>query len=87
MDGNLPQLVSQPHACPHIENPKPPETLYGGDPKKVWDEAYAQAEQALDAAGAKIKSTALLIVVGVASCPIARCIVERGFEERARFER
>ncbi|MCK9920289.1 plasmid recombination protein [Microbacteriaceae bacterium K1510] len=87
MAGVLVELVREPQACPHIEDPKPPEILYGGDPTKVWDEAYAQAEQAVDAAGAKLKSTALVIVVGVASYPAARCIVERDPEERTRFER
>jgi hypothetical protein len=87
MAGILAELIREPKACPHIEYPKPPEILCGGDPVKVWDEAYAQAEQAVDAAGAKLKSTALVVLVGVASYPVARCVVERDPEERTRFER
>lgn len=87
MAGVLAELIREPQACPHIEHPKPPEVLYGGDPAKVWDEAYAQAAQAVDAAGARLKSTALVIAVGVATYPVAQCVVERDAEELARFER
>jgi hypothetical protein len=87
MGGVLAELIREPHACSHLNDPKPPEILYGSDPTKVWDEAYAQADQAVDSAGANLKCTALVILVGVASYPVARSIIEREPRERAKYER
>lgn len=86
-DGILGELIRRPDACPHVSDPRPPEILYGDDPTEVWGQAYAQAAQAVDRAGAKLKSTALIMVVGVATYPVARSIVERDPGERQKFDR
>jgi hypothetical protein len=87
MAGVLAELIRAPDACPHVQEPKPPELVYGNDPVEVWEEAYALADQAVDAAGAKLKATALVILVGVASYPVPRIVVEQDADERARFNR
>jgi hypothetical protein len=87
MAGVLAELIRAPDACPHVRDPKTPELIYGDDPVNVWEEAYALADQAVDAAGARLKATALVILVGVASYPVPRSIVEQESDERARFDR
>jgi hypothetical protein len=87
MAGVLAELIRAPDACPHVQAPKAPELIYGDDPVKVWEEAYALADQAVDSAGAKLKATALVILVGVASYPVPRSVVEQEPDERARFKR
>jgi hypothetical protein len=84
MAGILAELIREPHACSHIKSPKPPELLYGGDPTSLWGEAYAQAARAVDAAGDNLKSTALIIVVGVVTYPVLRSIVESDPKEMAK---
>ena len=82
-DGVLGELIRRPDCCPHVANPRPPEILFGGDPSAVWDEAYAQAAHAVDAAGCRLKSTALILVAGVVTYPVARSIVEANPDEMA----
>jgi hypothetical protein len=84
-DGVYGELIRRPDCCPHVKEPKTPEIIFG-DPGEVWDEAYAQADQAVDSAGDKLKVTALIIIAGVVTYPVARTVVEADQSERAKCE-
>jgi hypothetical protein len=87
MAGILDELVREPHACSHVESPKPPTILYGKEPRMVWEDAYEQAAKAVDKAGDRLKNTALVIVVGVATWPVPRSKVESDPDEKAKCDR
>ena len=64
------EIERQPHACPHIEEPRPPVHLYGDSPSDAVKFATKQAALAVDKIGRKIRKDALILVAGVASYPI-----------------
>ncbi len=85
-DGILGELVRRPGFYPHVPEPKQPEIIFGSDPEAVWEEAYHQAAQAQERPGVRLRSTGLIMAVGVISYPVARSIVEEDPEEMQKCE-
>jgi hypothetical protein len=59
-----------PGACPHIENPKEFELVYGEMPSKVVEDIHYLAELKRDSRNRKIRNDAQLLLGGVASYPV-----------------
>jgi hypothetical protein len=61
----------QAGACPHIEDPKPPEILFGLTPSQAAVRAAAWAEASKDAKGQKLRKDGLCMAAGVITLPKA----------------
>ena len=59
-----------PHACNHINDPKPHVHLYGLSPSKAIELAEKRSVIARDKIGRKLRKDAQIIIAGVASYPI-----------------
>lgn len=59
----------EPDATPHIEQPKPPQLVYGTTARAVVLEAEKRAEASKDVKGRKIRADTAIMLAGVASHP------------------
>lgn len=59
----------EPQACPHVDEPQPPNLLHGVMPSEAAAVAEQRAAEAVDASGRKLRKDALVMVAGVASFP------------------
>lgn len=59
----------EPQACPHVDEPQPPNLLHGMMPSEAAEVAERRAGEAVDASGRKLRKDALVMVAGVASFP------------------
>jgi flagellar biosynthesis/type III secretory pathway protein FliH len=55
--------------CPHVQNPKPPQIIYGVIPKEVEAIATEFGEKSTDKLGRKLRKDALCLLAGVVSVP------------------
>lgn len=65
----LAEAARKPGAHPHVTEPKPPTVIYGCSLAEVEQAANEYAEGMLDAKGRKLRSDAVILLAGVASCP------------------
>lgn len=74
-----------PHACPHVVSPRPPKLLHGVCPTIAAEAAVAQAEQAKDAVGRRLRCDGAAILASVVSYETPRAAVEKSDEETGRY--
>ena len=65
------EMIREPHACPHVADPQPPEVIYGMHPRDAFQLAADRADRAVDAVGRRLKADALCVLVGVASWSVS----------------
>jgi hypothetical protein len=81
------EMTRAPHACPHIQNPQPPNILLGVHPNEVLEIVERRAERAVDRRGRKLRRDAPIVLVGVVSWPVPVSKVVEDPNERARYGR
>jgi len=81
------EMTRLPHACSHVENPKPPVVLYGAHPSRVIMIAAERASHAKDKADRKLRCDSPVIMVGVASWPQPHAALANDPEAKARCNR
>jgi hypothetical protein len=64
------EMIREPHACPHVADPQPPEVIYGMHPREAFRLAADRADRAVDAVERRLKRDALCVLAGVASWPV-----------------
>ncbi len=80
------EMVRAPHACGHVASPQPAAVVFGDDPYSVVAQCAEQASRAVDKAGRSLRCDTPVVVVGVASWPRLRTIVDSDPKERKRYE-
>jgi hypothetical protein len=72
------EQVREPHACPHLKDPKPHILRYGCDPREAVAFANGLARQALDARGRHLRCDAPIILAGVVTWPepLTACLAD-----------
>lgn len=63
------EAMREPDACPHVEQPQPPQVLYGCTPAEAVQQAHEWADAATDAKGRKLRRDGLCLLAGVVSLP------------------
>jgi len=63
------EAMRDPHACPHVLSPRPPNVLHGCSPREAVQIAEKWAESSKDAMGRKLRSDGLVLAAGVISLP------------------
>lgn len=81
----LAEVVREPWASKHVDDPQPPILLYGCDPKLVLPELEENVRRARQRNGWRAKTSAVSLVTGVASWPEPRETEDRA--KVARWER
>lgn len=63
------EMIRDPHACSHVRVPLTPEIIFGMKPQQAFALVDERAAQAVDKKGRKLRSDAVVVLVGVASWP------------------
>lgn len=63
------EAMRDPDACPHVEQPQPPQVLHGCTPAEAAKQAEDWANAATDAKGRKLRRDGLALAAGVVSLP------------------
>jgi hypothetical protein len=80
------EMIRLPHACSHVENPRPPVVLYGDHPSEVIMIAAGRASHAKNKAGRKLRCDSPVIMVGVASWPQPHAVLANDPEAKTRCD-
>ena len=87
----LDEMIRAPHACSHIASPQPPIVLFGDHPTAVFAMAAERAGFAVNKvknkADRKLRCDAPIVMVGVASWPRPRAIIDSDPKELERYRR
>ena len=65
------EAMREPDACPHVEQPQPPQVLHGCTPAEAAKLAHDWADSSQDAKGRKLRADGLALAAGVVSCPLS----------------
>ena len=87
MEGVAFEAERQTGYCSHVKHPKPPITLFGGEPREAVRLAAERAEQAVDGADKKLRCDALIFLGGVASYPVEWERVRNDDNQKMRLRR
>ena len=63
------EAMREPDACPHVEQPQPPQVLHGCTPAEAAKLAHDWADSSQDAKGRKLRADGLALAAGVVSLP------------------
>ena len=63
------EAMREPDACPHVEQPQPPQVLHGCTPAEAAKLAHDWADGSKDAKGRKLRADGLALAAGVVSLP------------------
>jgi hypothetical protein len=63
------EMIREPHASSHVREPLVPEVIFGMKPQQAFALVNERAARAADKKGRKLRSDALVVLVGVASWP------------------
>ena len=63
------EAMREPDACPHVEQPQPPQVLHGCTPAEAAKLAHDWADSSKDAKGRKLRADGLALAAGVVSLP------------------
>ena len=63
------ESMREPDACPHVEQPQPPQVLHGCTPAEAAKLAHDWADGSKDAKGRKLRADGLALAAGVVSLP------------------
>lgn len=63
------EAMRDPDACPHVEQPQPPQVLHGCTPEEAAKQAHDWADGSKDARGRKLRADGLALAAGVVSLP------------------
>lgn len=80
------ELMREPHACPHVEDPKPPNILFGIYPTEAAAIASGRASEAVDAIGRKLRRDTPTLLAGVVSWPVPESRITNDAIELKMYE-
>lgn len=63
------EAMRDPDACPHVEQPQPPQVLHGCTPAEAAKLAHDWADSSQDAKGRKLRRDGLALAAGVVTLP------------------
>ena len=75
------EAMREPDACPHVEQPQPPQVLHGCTPAEAAKLAHDWADSSQDAKGRKLRADGLALAAGVVSCPLSSARTGPRFRE------
>ena len=58
------EAMREPDACPHVEQPQPPQVLHGCTPAEAAKLAHDWADSSQDAKGRKLRADGLALAAG-----------------------
>lgn len=70
-------------ACSHVENPQPPNVIFGAGVRQAMADAHRWAEDMRDAQGRKLRKDGLCVLAGVISLPRERLADWPAFRDEA----
>jgi hypothetical protein len=78
------ELMRQPHACKHVNDPKAPEIIFGSV-QETFEIAQQRGDCALDTIGRKLRITSPVMVAGVISSPVKTAEITRDPHARRQY--
>jgi hypothetical protein len=81
------EMVREPRACSHVNDPRPPNVLFGVHPSAAFDLANERAGEAVDKIGRRLRCDAPVVLVGIVSFPVLTAEVLGDPEAHDRYAR
>jgi hypothetical protein len=82
----LAELVREPHACSHIDNPRAPNVIFGVHPAEAVATATDRASRAVDKIGRSLRCDTPVLVAAVISWPVPMAKITSDCVEGERYE-